>query len=140
MAACAEDVPAGASASTSRPNSCAATQAGVVVHAGERLADVEGAAVAGCNERWSSSANRVPASYFPESRPEASGTRTMMPTPASLAAGNTSSSGLSRKALAMICTVATCGCAIAASASSTFSTLTPYDATAPSATKVSSAS
>ena len=43
----------------------------------------------------------------------------MIPTPASTAAGSTGSSGFRRKALRMICTVATCGRAIAVSASST---------------------
>ncbi len=50
----------------------------------------------------------------------------MMPTPASFAAGSTSSSGLSLNALKMIWTLATLGRAIAVSASSTVSTLTPY--------------
>ena len=40
----------------------------------------------------------------------------MMPTPASAAAGSTASSGLRRKALRMICTLATPGRAIAVSA------------------------
>ena len=45
--------------------------------------------------------------------------------PGADAAGSTSSSGFSRKALRMICTVATPGRAIAVSASATVSTLTP---------------
>ena len=49
----------------------------------------------------------------------------MMPTPASCAAGSTASSGFSRNAFRMICTVATFGRAIAVSASSAVSTLTP---------------
>ena len=64
----------------------------------------------------------------------------MIPTPASTAAGSTASSGLSRKALRMIWMEATPGRAIAASAWSTVSTLTPYAAIAPSATRVSRAS
>ena len=79
-------------------------------------------------------------SYLPDSSPEANGTRAMIPTPASTAAGSTSSSGLSRKALRMICTEATCGRAIAASAWSAVSTLTPYAAIVPSATSTSRAS
>ena len=63
--------------------------------------------------------------YLPESSPEASGTRAMMPTPAASAAGSTSSSGLSRKALRMICTVAVPSCRMASRASSVRSTLTP---------------
>ena len=55
---------------------------------------------------------------LPESRPHASGTRAMMPTPASAAAGSTASSGFRRKALKMICTVATSGRAMAVRASS----------------------
>ena len=54
--------------------------------------------------RWSSSANVVFSSYLPESRPLASGTRAMMPTPAACAAGRTSSSGFRRNAFRMICT------------------------------------
>lgn len=49
----------------------------------------------------------------------------MIPTPASFAAGSTASSGLSRKALRMIWTVAVLPRAMAASASSVRSTLTP---------------
>ena len=49
----------------------------------------------------------------------------MIPTPAARAAGRTSSSGLRRKQLRMICTVATRGRAIAASAWSQVSTETP---------------
>ena len=64
----------------------------------------------------------------------------MIPTPAASAAGSTWSSGLRRNALKMICTVATPGRAIAASASSHVSTLTPYAAIRSSATSVSSAS
>ena len=64
----------------------------------------------------------------------------MMPTPAARAAGSTSSSGLRRNALRMICTVAVPGRAIAASACAQVSTLTPYAAMRCSATRVSSAS
>ena len=49
----------------------------------------------------------------------------MIPTPASRAAGRTSSSGFCRKQLRMICTVATLGRAIAASAWAQVSTETP---------------
>ena len=75
--------------------------------------------------RWSSAANTVSFVYLPLSSPEARGTRAMMATPASIAAGRTASSGLSRNALRMICTLATPGRAIAASAWSAVSTLTP---------------
>jgi hypothetical protein len=64
----------------------------------------------------------------------------MIPTPASAAAGSTRSSGLRRKTLRMICTLATFGRAMAVSASSTVSTETPYAATRPSWTRVSRAS
>ena len=84
--------------------------------------------------RWSSSPKVVLSSYLPESRPLASGTRAMMPTPASTAAGSTRSSGLRRKTLRMICTLATFGRAIARSASSTVSTETPYAARLPCST------
>ncbi|GAA1696669.1 hypothetical protein GCM10009680_40930 [Streptomyces yatensis] len=90
--------------------------------------------------RWSFSAKTVSLVYFPDSSPDASGTRAMIPTPASRAAGTTSSSGLSRNGLRMICTLAVPGRAIAASASAHVSTLTPYAATRSSATSVSSAS
>ena len=49
----------------------------------------------------------------------------MMPTPRSRAAGSTWSIGLRRKALRMIWTDRTCGRAMAASAWSVVSTLTP---------------
>lgn len=75
--------------------------------------------------RWSSAAKTVSFVYLPDSSPEASGTRATMPTPASRAAGSTSSSGLSRKGLRMICTEATPGRAMAVSASAQVSTLTP---------------
>ncbi len=78
--------------------------------------------------------------YRPDSSPEASGTRAMMPTPAARAAGSTSSSGLRRNALKMICTLAVPGRVIAASASAQVSTLTPYAAIRFSATRVSRAS
>jgi hypothetical protein len=64
----------------------------------------------------------------------------MIATPASAAAGSTCSSGFCRRALRMICTLATPGRAIAVSASSTRSTLTPYAAIRLSATSSSSAS
>src|SRR6478672_1368516 len=64
----------------------------------------------------------------------------MMPTPAAAAAGSTWSSGLRRNAFRMICTVATPGRAIAVSAWSEVSTLTPYAAMQSSDTSVSSAS
>ena len=64
----------------------------------------------------------------------------MMPTPAADAAGSTKSSGFSRNAFTMICTVAVPRREIAVSASSQVSTLTPYAAMAPSATRVSRAS
>ncbi len=60
----------------------------------------------------------------PDSRPDASGTRAMMPTLAACAAGSTSSRGLRRNALRMICTVAVPGRAIALRASAQVSTLT----------------
>jgi hypothetical protein len=82
----------------------------------------------------------VLASYLPERRPDASGTRAMIATLAFLAAGSTSSSGLSRNALRMICTLATCGRAVALRAWSTVSTLTPYAAIEPSSTSASRAS
>ena len=50
----------------------------------------------------------------------------MIPTPASRAAGSTCSSGLRRKQLRMICTLATRGRAIARSACAQVSTETPY--------------
>ncbi len=78
--------------------------------------------------------------YLPLSSPLASGTRAMIPTPASCADGSTNSSGLSRKAFKMICTVAVPRREIAVRASSTVSTLTPYAEIAPSETKVSRAS
>ena len=78
--------------------------------------------------------------YRPESSPDASGTRAMMPTPAAAAAGSTWSSGLRRNAFRMICTLATPGRAIAVSAWSEVSTLTPYAAMRSSDTSVSSAS
>ena len=62
--------------------------------------------------------------YRPLSSPDASGTRAMMPTPAARR-GQHLVSGFSRNALRMICTVATPGRAIAASASAHVSTLTP---------------
>jgi hypothetical protein len=57
--------------------------------------------------RWSSAAKVVSVPNRPDSRPDASGTRAMMPTPAAAAAGSTRSSGLRRNALRMICTLAT---------------------------------
>ena len=67
--------------------------------------------------------------YFALSRPDASGTRAMMPTPACSAAGSTSSRGFSRNALRMIWTWSPppfrCRRACAVS-----STLTPYAAIA----------
>ncbi len=74
--------------------------------------------------RWSSGPKTVSSVYFPESSPEASGTRAMMPTPAAAAAGRTSSRGLRRNGLRMICTLATPGRAMAVSASAQVSTLT----------------
>ena len=58
----------------------------------------------------------------------------MMPTPAADAAGSTRSSGFIRKALRMIWTLARWGRAIALSACSTVSTLTPYAAMTSSST------
>jgi len=64
----------------------------------------------------------------------------MIPVPVSAAAGSTSSSGLSRSGLRMICTLRTPGRAIAVSASAQVSTLTPYAAIRPSATMASRSS
>ncbi len=134
-ASCAVVAPDGVSAATSR---AAATPTSYGTP--ENVSPTSNASPLRLNARWSVGANSVCSSYLPDSRPLASGTRAMMPTPASAAAGSTRSRGLRRKALRMIWIVATCGRAIAASASSTVSTDTPYAATRPSSTRVSSAS
>ena len=56
------------------------------------------------NVRWSSGAKVVSRPNFPVSRPDASGTRTITPTPRSLACSKNSSAGRWRKTLKMICT------------------------------------
>ena len=65
-------------------------EAGCVVDAGEGLAHVEGAAVAVVGAVVVGARRSCPCRYLPERRPEASGTRAMMPTPAAAAAGSTS--------------------------------------------------
>ena len=98
----------------------------VEVDPGERLADVERLAVAVVGAVVVVGEDARARVYLPDSRPEASGTRAMMPTPAAAAAGSTWSSGLSRNALRMICTVATCPAGRSRPAPGrTVSTLTP---------------
>ena len=134
-ASCASVAPSG----TSGTQLVDDLEAELEVDAREGLADVEllavaveGAVVVGREARL--------AANFPVSKPDASGTRTMTPTSRRRACSKKSSAGRWRKMLKMICTVETLGYSIAFSASSTFSTLTPYARTSRSSTSRSQAS
>jgi hypothetical protein len=80
-------------------------EANFVRHTGERLTNVERLTVL-VERPVVVGREVVVSSYFPDSKPDARGTRAMMPTPASRAAGSTSSSGRCRKQLRMICMLA----------------------------------
>mmetsp|Transcript_99565 Transcript_99565/g.157581 ORF Transcript_99565/g.157581 Transcript_99565/m.157581 type:complete len:220 (-) Transcript_99565:143-802(-) len=87
---------------------------------------------------WSVCASdaKYSALILPVSKPEARGTRTIIPTSAVLARGKKSSAGLSRKQLKMISMAAQSGWALHNNASSTVSTETPQCAILPSFTRV----
>ena len=90
-------------------SSSTASQAGLVVDAGERFADVEHFAVAiefaVVGRLRTSCRGRI----LPVSMPDASGTRARMPTRRRFASAKNSSAGRWRNMLKMICTLCTFG-------------------------------